>query len=208
MSEAAAEEAPSVEVWAASDEEARSLVEDLVAELSDRAFERERVLAKLDIRGAARARRIGRELTLLLRGLAFATDAAGRAELFDSLGQLLEEAHEALEVEGASPPSMRSTPPVSGERPTPPDELPSRELPGNDRAAHTLAADASAVDALAADAMAADAMAADAMAADAIAERPTSHGLPQLWEDDGGVQEETIARKVSWARSGNRILGK
>ncbi len=80
-----------------SDDEAGTLVGGLAGELESFAFERERVLAKLDIRAAGLARRIARELRVVLRGLPLATSDESRDGVMATLGGLLEEAHRLLE---------------------------------------------------------------------------------------------------------------
>jgi hypothetical protein len=147
-----------------SDAETSDLVEDLNEELEDFAFERERVLAKLDMRAAALARRIARELRVVLRGLPMSLGDEARASVHETLGGLLEEAHRLLDTiddddRAAGPESAALE---SGERPIVPEDR-----------------------------------------------DPTIASLPSMLDADerSGFDDETIARKVVWARSGNRILG-
>ena len=189
----------------ASNEDVVDAVGLLVGELEDFAFERERVLAKLDIRAASTARRLGRELSLLLRGLPLASDEEAHDEIHDTLGCLLEEAHRilspeepvrvapAVRVEPASaeaddggPEVARpvSSAPQSSERVRAPE---GDEPLGNGEEAPLESG-----------------------------ERATAHGvvlgasgLPRGFHDEDDLfAEETIARKVSWERSGNRVLGR
>jgi hypothetical protein len=99
-----------------SDEEIRELVGQLAEELESFAFERERVLAKLDIRAAGLARRIGRELRVVLRGLALATGDESREGVMATLGGLLVEAHRLLENVPASQVDVEDEPQESGAR--------------------------------------------------------------------------------------------
>ncbi len=173
-----------VESAKASDDDVVDAVALLVGELEDFAFERERVLAKLDIRAASTARRLGRELSLLLRGLPLAADEEAHDEIHDTLGCLLEEAHRILTPAEPAPPAAAApsasaevggghleeseeAPLESGERPA--SRRPGEE-PGGEEAALPL---------------------------------PKA-----LADEDEPLAEETIARKVSWPRSSNRVLGR
>lgn len=146
----------------------------LAAELESFAFERERVLAKLDIRAAQLARRIAREVRVVLRGLPVATDDASRESVLETLGQLLVEAHQLLE--GAEATVADDLQAQSGERPI-------AELGDEAR-----------------------------RAIQARPTRPALETVPSVVvagdeDDEDPGMNETIARRVVWERSGNRVLG-
>lgn len=176
-----------VSVAKPSDEEASELVGQLAEELERFAFERERVLAKLDIRAANLARRIGRELRVVLRGLALATTDEGRDGVMATLGGLLVEAHRLLEDVPADQEDADHAPQESGERPIVGAGLASNGVMQR-----------KTVDAM-----------------PAVASAGTDGGtsaVPRLGADDdeeeAHFQDLTIARRVVWERSGNRILGR
>lgn len=165
-------------IQAATDPETEVVVDALVKELESFAFERERVLAKLDIRSAQLARRIAREVRVVLRGLAVCTDESARASVLETLGDLLGEAHRLLEGELATLQEEESRT-QTGERPI--EEL-------RDAARRVMQTRPT---------------------------RPAMETIPSVVpfddrdEDETAVgQNETIARRVVWERSGNRILGR
>lgn len=85
------------QVVALGDDEMLDVVEELAIELETFAFERERILAKLDIRSAAHARRTAREVRLIADRIADASDPAAREPLLDQLGDHFARAHTLLE---------------------------------------------------------------------------------------------------------------
>jgi len=177
----------SLSITTPSDPEATDLVEDLAEELESFAFERERVLVKLDIRSATLARRIAREMRVVLRGLPLATDDGGHDAVMATVGGLLEEAHRLLEGEAVAPSDAEEPQAKSGERLL-------AEIRG-ERSAASLRPTLGSL----------------ACVSDPTLRLPSvMGGLPSVIGDDGDeemAQEETIARRVVWARSGNRILG-
>ncbi len=217
------------------DEAMVDAVEELAVELESFAFERERVLAKLDIRTAAHARRTARELRLVATRIPVSVDVSAREDGFAKLGELLGRAHTLLEgerfevpgrpAEGDPPmPSSRDAkttpPPISDVRETPMSqrEMGRSELELDyDELPVTAAGDAN-VDLPAIlfgmhpnhrpTAQAMPAVSAAEVAA-AIATPPRDL-LPYLGADEGenDFDDETVARKVAWERSGNRVLGR
>ncbi len=204
-------------------DEAIDAVEDLAVELEAFAFERERVLAKLDIRSAAQARRTARDLRVTVALLPRDADQAAHDERFDALGELLGRAHTLLEgerapapgrpAEVAPPPSRheaKTTPPPSSmtrhnsrgeldldldhdhDRPpsAPPGEV-SREIASDPDLPAVLLGTVALLD----------------PRGRTAAPAPV---LPYFGDDESemGFEDETVARKVCWERSGNRLLGR
>jgi hypothetical protein len=209
----------------ASNEDVVDAVGLLVGELEDFAFERERVLAKLDIRAASTARRLGRELSLLLRGLPLASDEEAHDEIHDTLGCLLEEAHRilspeepvrvapAVRVEPASAEADDGGPDVA--RPVssaPQSSAPQSSAPQSSAPQSSAPQSSERVRAPEGD----EPLGNGEEAPLESGERATAHGvvlgasgLPRGFHDEDDLfAEETIARKVSWERSGNRVLGR
>lgn len=205
----------SLSVTPTSDVETREAVDELAEELENFAFERERILVKLDIRAAGVARRIARELRVVLRGLAVASDRAAHDAVHETLGALLDEAHRLLEdVQPAAP--RASAPPVSG-----PSTRPAAVASGAPASASTVedmsptadAADVTPMD----DDVPLESGSRPIDGEDDVCARHTAHdlgaaGLPRVSDDPDDPEESpedlTIARRVMWERSGNRILGR
>lgn len=198
----------SVSVTPTSDVETREVVGELAEELENFAFERERVLAKLDIRAAGLARRIARELRVVLRGLAVASDREAHEGVHETLGGLLEEAHRLLEgvhptavhaqplASGSMPPAADASsrpPPSTGEDMSPAEDAPSADDVPLESGTRPIDGDD------------------DVFARNTALDLETT-GLPRVSDDPDDPEESpedlTIARRVMWERSGNRILGR
>jgi hypothetical protein len=218
------------EVVVLDDDAIMDAVEELAEELETFAFERERVLVKLDIRAAAHARRTARELRLGVARLPLAADSAARETSLELIGDLLGRAHTILEGarheapgrprEGDPPmPSSRDAkttpPPISDIRENSRDDF---ELDYDDLGATKPGSAEDSPELLAilhgmhpnqrptAESMPA-VTDADVSAASAEAKREY---LPYFGDEDGenDFDDETVARKVAWERSGNRVLGR
>lgn len=187
---------------AASLRETGDLVEDLAEELESFAFERERVLAKLDIRAANTARRLARELRLVLRGLAVAeNDEDGRDSALATLGSLLEEAHRVLDdvATHAATGSRSTAAPAARDDVSPRGDVAPDHAGADDLAAPAEPDPSSGLRAI------------DGAPVES-GDRLTIESLPSVSHDPDDPEETeqdlTIARRVMWERSGNRILGR
>lgn len=220
------------EVVALDDDAMLDAVEELAAELETFAFERERVLAKLDIRAAAQARRTARDIRLVASRIAGAaddgvpiSDQAARDVGFEQLGELLGRAHTILEGERHEAPGRPSPgdPPMPSSRAaktTPPPTSDIRENSRDDfeldyeELGATMPGDAAENPELIAILRGShpnQRPTAQALPAVGAAGTPGSSELLPYFGDDEGENDwddETVARKVAWERSGNRVLGR
>ncbi len=106
------------QVQALDDDAVIDAVEELASELDDFAFERERVLAKLDIRAAAQARRTAHELRFVVASIPLVSTES-REDGFEKLGELLGRAHALLEgarLEGLQQKALEAPRPAPGAR--------------------------------------------------------------------------------------------
>lgn len=236
------------QVAALDDDAVMDAVEELASELETFAFERERVLAKLDIRAAAHARRTARELRLVVTCLPLADGAETREGGFAKLGELLGRAHALLEGVGLDAvvnerldaPGRRADgdPPMPASRDAKSTPAPTSDIRKNSRTELELdyenlgATLPGEVDpALAGHDEDLPAIlhgtiaplhpnqrpTAQALAAlrvdDTLDDRdptPASNAIPIFGDDDPDTDfdDETVAKKVAWQRSGNRVLGR
>lgn len=228
------------QVVALEDEAVMDVVEELAVELDTFAFERERVLAKLDIRAAAHARRTARELRLVVARLPLAADAVAREDGLQQLGELLGRTHTLLEGDRFATPGRpaASDPPMPSSRDARSTPAPISDVHENSREAFELDYD-HLPETLAGEAdltqlerdpdlpvillgtiaplhpnhrPTAPAMAAVSLDDELDDRAPTPRAmLPVFGGDDYGendFDDETVAKKVAWQRSGNRLLGR
>lgn len=187
------------------DNDAIDAVEELAVELETFAFERERVLAKLDIRGATSARRTARELRLVVTRAAHIADPSKREEMSSSLGELLGRAHTLLEGEPAVP-SIRGEgdPPMPSSQAAKSMSPPTSDVRKITRAPLEMDVDPDLPAVLGIN------QRETARAMPAVTVEPEQEILPFFGGDEGDndFDDETVARKVVWERSSNRIFGR